>query len=356
MAIASKRWWVLGLETILEVAAAWLMALIVRDSLRSTPGAHNGFWLAITFYIGSGTLLLQHHNGLETGLLLCLYAAIARYYQVHGNRNAGRNLVLGVFLGLLVLARVDAVFFVIVFAGSEWFMPGSFRQRLARFLQLSITSAAISAPWWSYNYFGFGSLMPISGAAQQSFGWTLDKIGSLVSGGIKALVPVIELSRFEGPWLCGGRLLLASVLFAALLRSLNAAKADKPDFGAIARIKRMGVCLAVALAALAIYYGYTSGATYFYGRYLAPLSLLGIFAIARTAARLTARFPRGVYALAAILTLQVPAMAALAWTGRGFLGNTNYSEQLALVSKRVPQADWVAAGQSGTLGIFAIEC
>ena len=116
--------WVLGLETILEVAAAWLMALIVRDSLRSTPGAaHNGFWLAITFYLGSGTLLLQHHNGLETGLLLCLYAAIARNYQVHGNRNAGRNLVLGVFLGLLVLARVDAVFLSLSLPGPNGSCP-----------------------------------------------------------------------------------------------------------------------------------------------------------------------------------------------------------------------------------------
>jgi hypothetical protein len=95
-----------------------------------------------------------------------------------------------------------------------------------------------------------------------------------------------------------------------------------------------------------------SGATFFYGRYLAPGSLLVVVLVSTLLFSTRLSLER-VLALIAVLLTAVSVIAiGLLTTGKLFPGNSRYSEQLSLVNKTVPPGETVAAVQSGTLGFF----
>jgi hypothetical protein len=103
------------------------------------------------------------------------------------------------------------------------------------------------------------------------------------------------------------------------------------------------------MAALAVWYCLSSFAFWFYGRYLVPLALPGIVLAAGLIAPRLQRRPALSLALP-LLVAPVLAATILGWQGRGFYGTINFREQAVLVAEEVPAGEWVAAGQSGTLG------
>src|SRR5271156_4222266 len=112
---------VLGLSWLIYGATAWLVGAIAADlSGGDGPEATSDGaarrrarrWLAALLY-GGGFLSFTHHfNGLETGLLLFLYALAWRAYQLGWLERRFGPIGFGALLGLLVLARIDAAGFV----------------------------------------------------------------------------------------------------------------------------------------------------------------------------------------------------------------------------------------------------
>jgi hypothetical protein len=107
-------------------------------------------------------------SGLETPLLLLLMtiACVAlESIDEHGSYGA-RPVLLGAILGLVCLARLDAIFFC-AGALAAWTMTtsdrsqGAFRQSL---ILAAATSALVLLPYLIWNEIRFGHLMPISGA------------------------------------------------------------------------------------------------------------------------------------------------------------------------------------------------
>src|SRR3990172_7201048 len=106
--------YVIVLEWLFYISTAFLIGLIGRDLLRieETNNRSLMFWLTLFVYTASLFVFAQHFNGLETGFLLFCICLAWRYYQVAQLEKWSSLLILGVILGLVVLARIDTVFLV----------------------------------------------------------------------------------------------------------------------------------------------------------------------------------------------------------------------------------------------------
>ena len=163
--------------------AAWMIAGFMRGLYRDEEKKPIVFWSVFGLIYANYVVGLHYLNGLETALAGGLVFA-ALWYQVRmwdaaqpGLRNWG---VLGVLLGLAVLARIDLAILVVAVVAMRFVrahllysgLPGP--ERWGRFVQtvkevvlMGGIAVLVSSPWWAYNYLTFGSLMPISGQSQQ---------------------------------------------------------------------------------------------------------------------------------------------------------------------------------------------
>ncbi|MFI5264794.1 MAG: hypothetical protein ACHQM6_09790 [Candidatus Kapaibacterium sp.] len=110
-------------------------------------------------------------SGLETGLYsMLLIASLYQYAMILKCRkdmqsvSGRRYLGLGITLGFAVLARIDAVIFVIILALYE--LIKSRGKAIVGAGIISISAFIISLPWWYYNYSIFGSIIPQSGISE----------------------------------------------------------------------------------------------------------------------------------------------------------------------------------------------
>ncbi len=315
-------------------------------------------WLASLLYAGGFLTFMHHFNGLETGCVVFFYALAWRAWQRGLLERRGGPVLLGALLGLLVLTRIDSAIFVVLV--SAWQFLAHVRRdpvrAVGRAAAIGLTAFVVSSPWWAYNYFALGSLMPTSGTAQQEWGvsdrrirWVFWALG--VSG-----LPTLWLGRFDemfhdGILLSALRALVAAGLGVAIVRAWRQAPPHARDDVA-ARTVAFGAVLAVSMAALALYYGLSFIAYWFYYRYLFPVAPLATIAIAWWAAPWALRRPVIAGVLVALLCVPTLMSAVMAQHGRTLHVDTVYWEQLALIAAHVPDTDIVAAGQAGTLGYF----
>jgi hypothetical protein len=303
---------------------------------------------------------MHHFNGLETGLELCLYALAWRAYQLGWLERRFGPLGFGVLLGFLVLARIDAAVFVAAFAA--WQLAARWRTGRADALwragAIAAVAVIVSSPWWGYNYLEFGSLMPTSGTAQQAWALSDRRIRWLFWALGAVSLPTLWLGRFDelfhdGILLSLLRALVIGGVALAIARTWRRASPLVGDAsGRARRTVGFGLVLAVAMAALALYYGLGFIAYWFYYRYLFPVALITSVLIAWWAAPLALARPRAAVALVALLCAPTAISAVMAQRGRTLHVDTVYWQQLALIAQLVPDGEPVAAGQAGTLGYF----
>lgn len=352
--------WVTLLHAVTWLGAAVLLGLIVRDAFTRLEEDGRGlFWITVMLYLGSLFVVEVHFNGLETGTLLLVYALAARRYQVRRRTSVMALLGLGVLLGLLVLARIDAAIFVVVLVVFLFFSRpremAAVRGSTAAFL-VGGTAVLVSLPWWAYNLVGFGVLMPSSGTSQQSFALSLNRLWRAATALTQVLMPwVPTLHLIQLDWrfvwltpLAAVVLVLAGVGVGASARRRLARRDD--DRGR--RAARFTGLLVAAMAVLVTAYVVFFGSTHFYPRYFAPLLLPVVALGAVTVRRLGERTPALMVGVAVALAASIVASAAAMHTGRIFRGNEFLHDQLPLARQRVPEGELVAAGQTGTLGYF----
>jgi hypothetical protein len=378
---------VMAFSWLFHAGGAVLVALVARDAWPTIHGAaerHYRAWVAVFLYLAAPLMLNHAYNGLETGCVLFFYAACWRWMQIGGDERWGGLIVFGILIGLLVLARIDAAFLALVLGLNElrrqWHRGPAVT--LARGAVLSGAALLISAPWWLYNFFYFGSPMPTSGTAQQA--WSLEWLRFEFAEWALRLVtmPWLFAGAQEGavdlwlPWPLGpaGTIQVTAIgvartiILAALAwliwawwrrggAQADLGQADAAQHMRTQRTLEFAACLALALAALVLYYALSFIAYWFFYRYFAPAALFAFVLVPILWARLATtpganRLRLSLLAVAVLLAVQVSVLALLAQSGRGLGGNTVYHDQVALVRQYVPPSDEVAAGQSGTLGFF----
>ncbi len=362
---------ILGLRLVLAahwmvfLATAYCVGRIAQGSIKKREiDSSLAFWVAALVYLSSVGLIKRHFNGLETGFTLFLYALAWRYYQL-GRAQTWRGLVaFGGLLGLLVLARIDAVFLVIIIALYQLVSPGGdgLIKRLARGATVGAVSFLVSSPWWFYNLKVFGALIPSSGAAQQAWGLSWARIaGALIALSNTAVSQLYMATRFETTLAVNiARTALAGVIvllfWKAALISDQKGEADRgKGEAAVRRTLEFGALIFMATGVLVGWYVASSWATHFYSRYFSPFALVWTVAISYILAVYAKRLPRLTASLLILLALTV-IFGVYGLVFQKFVsGNQWYREQLSLVRSHIPDDEPVAAGQSGTLGYFRDE-
>ena len=132
--------------------------------------ARAGALLALVVWLASPYICSNAVNGLETSLTATfLFASgwlyVARIRQV-ANSGVREAVGLGVLLGLGVLSRIDMGFWAVALALDCVFVNrgAPVSRRVATIALAAFVSALICAPWFGYNLYAFGHLLPTSGA------------------------------------------------------------------------------------------------------------------------------------------------------------------------------------------------
>lgn len=343
----------LRLLIILSLLIFALSALIFGRNLENTLKIESAGNSAVNeiasfAYFSSLFLYSLYFNGLETGFLLLMLIIVWHLY-ISLDFNRIRNiLLLGFVLGLLVLTRIDAAFFVFIFI--LFFSLQRERKKVLSFFLLGIISLVVSSPWWLYNFQYFGSFMPSSGTAQQQIwffaAWrTIPLMTALLSN----LLPhAFTFDKFI--YGLNEVAVKAIILFILLFIINNYSKRKFFKFG----IKDNSFLLALIICTgvLSFWYYFTSWAVFFYPRYLSILSLIGVGLITLLLATWNSHKKVFSISLSILLLVMNIALIGVIHFRTGFSGSTFYNEQRVLIQRCVPDKETVAAAQTGTLGYF----
>jgi len=366
---------VLLLHWAVFLATAGVVGRIAQDAFARGDSNERSLVLGVGVFLYLCSLFgfMMHFNGLETGFFLLMLSLAWRYFQI-GRMDTGKGQILfGLLLGLVVLARIDAVFLVVVVCLASSGL-GCGRKRwsgLGKIVRIGGTAFLVSLPWWLYNLVGFGSLMPSSGKAQQAWAFSRQlslyenpgevpvvvvRAGHALSALSQGLVPWLYTSRFGGGVPVLVRLAIIVLALIYLRREWRARQdaggEENPSGDVFNRTAVFARTVLLSALLLAAWYGLSSWAVHFYGRYLAFLILPAAVYAAMPVSRFLKKSPRIGTAGVAFLTALLLAAVGMAHTGLGIKGNVNFTEQLQLVRQNVPEGQRVAAGQSGTLGYF----
>ncbi|MBF0321473.1 MAG: hypothetical protein HQL62_00775, partial [Magnetococcales bacterium] len=349
-----------------------LFGAITRDaiSLEKAEQKQLLFWLGALVYGGALATWQKQFNGLETSCALFFYALVWRYYQ-SGRAETRRGAIgLGALLGLLVLARIDTVFLVILLSIQRLFISRGqpLAERLVTAAAMGTTAFLVSLPWWAYNVIQFGHLTPTSGLGLQAWGFVPKRVFHGVDAAATMLTPHYYDGDFINHSLYGGRVILGVRIVVALLllvwlwrrrealgwrqlpsmpRDATIRQATRPQ-----RTLEFALVLAISNVVLLVWYVVSSWAWFFYERYLTPWMLLVTPAYALVLFEYTRRW-RWLPAVGAILLAVPITLVSIATHFDGHLKkNIMLSDLLPLVKKSVPDADWIAISQSGTVGYF----
>lgn len=285
-----------------SLAIAWFAATMLRDRSRRAEI----FWLTASVVGWSYTLSNGMMNGLETGLAAGLVFASAAYYNdriagTGGSVPMARFFGLGALLGVAVLARIDSAFLVVALlawhllrahrsaralAGRE--RRSAFGRTLLECCAIGATAVLVSMPWWIYNVTTFGSLLPISGQAQQMLirdtGANIGNFVRSISDSFLVLVNIPSVTSNGMPY---AGLLLAvavTVLLLTITRGWSLLGRAFAAWRAQWQLAHL-VPLLLFVLPLATYYVFFFGAPHFIVRYMVPLRItivVALVAFART--------------------------------------------------------------------------
>ncbi|HTO08566.1 MAG TPA: hypothetical protein VMR86_16075 [Myxococcota bacterium] len=170
----------LGLAQVFVVLLTCVSGGLLFDLLRTTCGFRPACF-------GTAVLLVPPFlnvlvSGMEAALVLLVFLLLVRELFAGGALERPeprlRDLRAGVWLGLLLLARLDAVFVAVALAGNALLLgllagPASLVARISRTARKSAVlfgpAVLMLVPYLLWNFERFGHLVPISGSLKTSF-------------------------------------------------------------------------------------------------------------------------------------------------------------------------------------------
>src|SRR5579862_4737286 len=264
------------LSTGLWLAAAGLFAGLMT---RRTPSSEANLGelaglLSFLVFLCDPRLERFFFNGLETGFYAVGLLWLCRWLD--GQRPldtpAGwrRCVPLGLFLGVLLLARNDAVLivpFVLIAAA----LPHLDRRTLQCIVLIAAVAAVTFLPWLLYSYSLTGSIMPQSGLASRVAADANPFDPLRVSAATRAVLELAAPPLVPG----GARMPSWSLVACAVILCTGFIGLYRRNAPA-RRMARSAGWLAGGAAALVVYYLLSSRATWMYTRYFMPVRLLAL--------------------------------------------------------------------------------
>ncbi len=277
---ANEQWLAVRLSFILAglVAAAsvWMTAFVLRSLVKpeSTQNSMSIPIIGALLWTFSFQIFAQTTNGLETGLysfLLLTVIALYSQFQTAGGSKSSRAIWLGVVLGVTVLTRIDAAILVTIL-----FIAETIKRRKKQALTFTAVAFLISLPWWIYNAIYFGNLMPTSGQAENI--WPIPPSENFRRA-IQAVTDIFLLIFYAPDSLdLSFRIVLVVVCAAVLIivirdRRFRASIRNRVHFSYLLPFFLFGIVLVV-------YYTLFFRAPHFIARYLQPLRIVWLLAVA----------------------------------------------------------------------------
>jgi hypothetical protein len=349
--------WVIVMQFIITTLAAVLLWYGGKRILQQYATAGTVAALAAATWYAS--LLTGFHtmNGLETGLYtLCIIGVAMMFSLTVHTWSIWRSIGLGVLLGITFWARNDAVFFIFAVCVTHLLL-GPFdlnhiKQRLWQVLVMGTTSVVIALPWLINNQLQFGSIMPISGYSQSldalwGRNWYL--IPTTLVEDLFAFAPMPRsLQKQIGVIVvCTLIILAVAGLLIVLWSRFHTAQ------------RRLVMLVSIYTVGIASYYGLYFGASYFFGRYLFPLTpffvLLWAAIVLFIWQRLVLTKLRPIMPMFVVLFIGIIlASYTFAYQRPLFYMGIHHAhfKFTKWVEKNVSEEVWVGGVQSGMLGYF----
>lgn len=339
--------------------AAWLCWRLGRSVFRGMPHAELIALLAAALWFASPLVVRHTMNGLETGVYYAAIAGALVYYfsldlTAPGPMLARQRVCLGLLLGVVFLARNDAVFMIaaLLLAHALTGGPvvgGGFPKRAVDAVVAGMLSLVVALPWLIHNKLRFGSIIPISGKAESHaavFGANLKIIPANLFEAALLYLPIPQ--SIQGHW----PVVLVTTATMLVLGWLAWALVGRHS------IRCARFCLLTLLFGVMLggYYGLFFGAPWFVSRYISALTpMLALLSVAIVWAVL-ARQLRGERALAigmaGMLTMLLAISVGLAARHYRSGVSNGHRQVVDWVQKNVDDREWVGAVQTGTLGYF----
>lgn len=384
----------LSIAALVNVAAGLALYAAVRAWLKRRDAALG----VLAVWLLSPLLVAQQTAGMENALFaLVLAGALAVYHRGFTDADhppsPASAAVLGILLGLLGLARLDAaIFAAVVIPVIAWRMRRiPLRDAVVRLAPLCLLAALPVAAYLALNLARFGHAMPVAGAAKVWYAErAVEAAGGAWSGGhLRVLARDIGITALRLLYVAAGPILLwwgwLHPLYGALLARAGLplmvgapmAAGGVAGIGAawlaagrgaartlrhrLRPLARPGVLQAFALlhfcAFAALYPLYIRGpgvAWYFVPIYLLLViaaGIVGAFAVQG----LRARFPRARRWIgpAAVAALAINFALYLAHEARPGRNATPKMEVIAWMNENLPPDARVGSWNAGVIGFFA---
>jgi hypothetical protein len=341
------------------VAAAWFLRRLGQSLLRDLPFGSDVATLAAALWFASPLVMGHSMNGLETGVYyLALLAALVYYFSLDlaaaRPMSAGQRVLLGLVLGVAFLARNDAVFFIAAVLIAHVLLGGTvagggWARRVGDAVVAGGLSIVVASPWLIHNKLLFGSVVPISGAAQSHgapLGANLRMIPANLLEALLIYVPIPKSLETAWPVVAASVALLAVVGWAiwALLGRCGL------------RCRRFCIITLLFCAGIGGYYGLFFGAPWFVSRYLSALSPMLWLLLVTAGYFLFAGLlrDRRTFLNSGAAVVSVLLVGAAGSAGFHFVKQTSngHKQVVEWVQRNVDERQWVGAVQTGTLGYF----
>lgn len=333
-----------------DTAALYVLYRLVQklSATAYPPRIVAAAWIVSPYVIGT-TL-----NGLETMMAVFFMLASLSFFHAmietnSGSSTTGRHIVLGILLGLAILARIDNGFLALsVVAAMLW--GHRKRNGLVRSLLLiTLGSAIIVIPWLLYSYTYTGLIYPISGKAVRFNSlWDVQHQPTLFN----LYLPMMRraagvLVRKNGMHL----LVLAIIAFFVVRKE-----------GVRAFIARFHTITPVLLFVLLLVGAYTCYifTSWFYERYLFPIGVVVFLVMGIALDRFFLHYSshRTGVRWAGILVVVLVVLNIMQPTFRDLITSTDTQTRgymnLGLWARReFPEGTILGAQQSGAIGYFA---
>ncbi len=273
----SGVFFVLCIELLLSLLAAWLLYKIARRVFSDIDVDPNWAWLVAGLWYASGNTVGHSMNTLESGLyvtLVLLFVFLAQRLgkilsSIEGRLPWHSAALLSLVLGLCFWARNDAALLIGAFCGTYvLFGIGSVaavRERFIKAFLIGLGTVALALPWLIYNVSEFGHIMPISGVAQSAasgFGDNAYQIPLVLTEYFSIIVPI--------PYALEGHPVLTAVWSVILLVAVVAL--IRPLLRLPQHLRYLTALVGSYIVLLTLYYGLIHGAPWFVHRYLYPAS------------------------------------------------------------------------------------
>lgn len=352
-----KLWGVIFAHVV-QVAISVLFAWVFYKLLRKVfSDISKELCLMFTAVVYASPHLIPHSmNFLETGTYLLFVTVVIYLFYEQDNKKynwgVGKCIGIGCTLGVMFWVRIDSVFIILAACLTHLYYglglgAQVFLQRFKSTLIFGSISVAISTPWLVYNYLYFGSLLPISGQAQNASALAQNAVAvpSAVLEYLLVFLPIPSALQETTPVIVFSLLILSVAIVIGVIFYKNSQQKHKG-------LLFMG---AITVFCFVLYYGVFFGAKHFIPRYfivLAPfLALLQIAIILRIVAVFQAKsIAKAIYVIAGVIV----ALLIVGLNVRIFKTRIPHEHMHVVnwVKENVSEDRWVGAIQTGTLGYF----